>query len=102
MYGDISAEGLDFKVQVAAYKYPKNYRYPHLKGLGSVDQLKLDDGITRITIGGSFNTLGKAYEHNKKVIAAGQTDAFVTAIYKGKRVYLEQLEEMGIFPKKAP
>jgi hypothetical protein len=102
MYGDISAEGLDFKVQVAAYKFPKNYKYPHLRGLGSVDQLKLDDGITRITIGGGFNTLGKAYEHNKKVIAAGQTDAFVTAIYKGKRVYLEQLEEMGIFPKKAP
>lgn len=102
MYGDISAEGLEFKVQVAAFKYPKNYKYPHLKGLGNIEQLLLDDGITRITIGGTFNTLGTAYEHNKKVVHAGQTDAFVTALYKGKRVYLEQLEEMGIFPKKAP
>jgi len=28
-YGSISAEGLEFKVQVAAFKYPKNYTYKH-------------------------------------------------------------------------
>jgi hypothetical protein len=96
-YGDISAEGLDFRVQIAAYKFPKNYTYKHLKGLGKVDNLLLEDGITRITIGGVFNTIRKAFEHNKKVVIAGQTDAFVTALYKGKRVYLEDLEKMGIF-----
>ncbi len=96
-YGHISAEGLVFKVQIAAYKTPKNYKYAHLKGLGTVENLLLDDGITRITIGGEFKTLGDAYEHNKKVINRGQKDAFVTAIYKGKRVYLEDLEKMGIF-----
>lgn len=100
MYGDISAEGLQFRVQIAAYKYPKNYTYNHLKGLGDVENLLLDDGITRITIGGNFSTLGKAFEHNVKVIKAGQTDAFVTVIYKGKRIYLEDLEKMGIFVKK--
>ncbi len=99
-YGDISAEGLVFKVQIAAYKYPKNYNYDHLKGLGNVENLLLDDGITRITIGGDFSTLGTAFEHNKKVVMAGQSDAFVTVLYKGKRIYLEQLEEMGIFVKK--
>ena len=100
LYGDISAEGLTFRVQVAAYKYPKNYRYKHLDGLGAVEQLKLDDNITRITIGGDFKTLNTAFIHNIKVVMAGQKDAFVTAIYKGKRVYLEDLERMGIFPKK--
>lgn len=99
LYGDVSAEGLEFKVQIAAYKFPKNYKYDHLKGLGKVEQLLLGDGVTRITIGGAFKTLGKAWEHNKKVVRAGQTDAFVTAIYKGKRVFLEELEEMGIFKK---
>lgn len=99
-YGNISAEGLLFKVQIAAYKTPKNYIYKHLKGLGEIEQLLLDDGITRITIGGSFNTLQKAYELNKKVVARGQKDAFVTAIYNGKRVYLEDLEKMGIFVNK--
>jgi Tol biopolymer transport system component len=100
LYGDISAEGLEFKVQIAAYKYPKNYVYLHLKGLGAIENLILNDGITRITIGGAFNTLGKAYERCKKVIIAGQNDAFVTVIYKGKRIYLEDLEAMGIYVKK--
>ena len=100
LYGDISADGLEFKVQIAAYKYPKNYVYVHLKGLGTVENLILNDGITRITIGGAFNTLGKAYERCKKVIVAGQNDAFVTVIYKGKRIYLEELEAMGIYVKK--
>ncbi len=95
-YGEITAEGLVFKVQIAAYKYPKNYVYEHLKGLGEVDQFLLD-GITRITIGGDFKNLNTAWEHCKKVITAGQKDAFVTVLYKGKRVYLEDLETMGIF-----
>jgi hypothetical protein len=33
-----------------------------------------------------------------KVVAAGQKDAFVTAIYNGKRVYLEELEKLGLIP----
>lgn len=98
-YGDVTADGLVFKVQIAAYKYPKNYAYNHLKGLGKVDNFLLD-GITRITIGGDFQNLGSAWEHCKKVITAGQTDAFVTVLYQGKRVYLEDLEKMGIFVAK--
>ncbi|MBK6984115.1 MAG: PD40 domain-containing protein [Bacteroidetes bacterium] len=96
-YGDITAEGLLFKVQIAAYKIPKNYTYAHLKGLGAVENLLLDDGITRITIGGEFKTLKEAYEHNKKVVLKGQKDAFVTVLYNGKRIYLEDLEKMGVF-----
>jgi hypothetical protein len=99
-YGDATAQGLEFRVQIAAYKYPKNYSAKHLKGLGKIDNVLLDDGITRITIGGAFNTLRKAFEHNKKVVGAGQRDAFVTAIYKGKRIYLEQLTSMGILKPK--
>jgi len=96
-YGDIKAEGLVFRIQIAAFKFPKNYRYDHLKGLGVVENVLLDDGITRITIGGEFQSLSSAYEHNKKVVLRGQTDAFVTMIYKNKRIFLEDLEKMGIF-----
>ncbi|MBA3679649.1 MAG: PD40 domain-containing protein [Bacteroidetes bacterium] len=96
-YGKISAEGLEFKVQVAAYKTPKNFKYPHLKKLGKIEKLMLPDGLTRITINGKFKTLEAAWEHNKKVIKAGQEDAFVTALYKGERVQLQDLEKMGIF-----
>jgi hypothetical protein len=96
--GNLSKEGLEFKVQIAAYNLPKNYKYDHLKGLGSVEKLVLEDGITRFTIGGAFATLNEAIAHKDKVRAAGQTDAFVTAIYQGKRVYLEDLEKIGLIP----
>lgn len=96
-YGELTAEGLVFKVQIAAYRKPKNYKYRHLKGLGKVERLLLGDGITRITIGGNFKTLKSAYTHMKKVIIAGQGDAFLTVLYHGKRIYLEDLERLGIF-----
>ncbi len=94
--GNSTKEGLEFKVQIAAYNMPKNYKYDYLKGLGEVEKLLLDDGITRFTIGGSFKTLNEAIVHKEKVKAAGQKDAFVTAIYQRKRVYLEDLEKLGL------
>ena len=56
----------------------------------------MDDKITRFTIGGEFKTLNEANIHRDKVVAKGQDDAFVTAIYKGKRVYLQQLIDEGV------
>lgn len=99
-YPDISADSLDFRIQIAAFKNPKVYSFPHLKDCGKLENLLLEDGITRLTIGGSFKTLRAAYEHNKKVVIAGQNDAFVTVIYKRRRLALEELETMGIFKKK--
>jgi hypothetical protein len=97
-YGDVSAEGLEFKVQVAAYKYPKNYDYKMIKGLGALSKTMDATGkITLITVGPAYKTLREAWDLNKKAVTAGQKDAFVTAYYKGKRVYLEQLEKLGIF-----
>ena len=96
--GNSSKEGLEFKVQIAAYNMPKNYKYEYLKNMGKVEKLLLNDGITRFTIGGAFKTLNEAVAHKDKVRAAGQKDAFVTAIYNGKRVYLEELEKMGLIP----
>ncbi|MEI8136913.1 MAG: hypothetical protein WCH21_06270, partial [Bacteroidota bacterium] len=64
------------------------------------DNLLLADGITRITLGGKFKTIRKAYEHNKKVVVAGQNGAFVSVIYKGNRITLNDLETMGIFVTK--
>lgn len=98
-YPDVGADSLDFRVQIAAFKFPKAYDFPHLKDCGKLENLLLVDGVTRITIGGSFKTLRAAYQHNKKVVVAGQNDAFVTVIYKNKRITLEELETMGIFKK---
>lgn len=89
-------EGLTFRVQIAAYRFPKNYSGKHLSGLGKIEQLFLDDGICRITIGGDFYSMPEAKVHKDKVFKAGQTDVFITAIYKGKRVYLDDLYKMGL------
>lgn len=99
-YGDKKLDSLKFRVQIAAVKNPKNVSFPKLKNLGSIDYLLLDDGITRITVGPDFETLGEAFELNKKVVKAGQKDAFVTVLYKGKRLYLEQLDELNLFNDK--
>lgn len=98
-YGDISAPGLQFRVQIAAYKKPRNFNHAHLRKYGKIEKIKLNDGITRITIGGGFKTLNKAYILLKRIAASGQKDSFVTAIYKGKRVQLQELVTLGIYPK---
>lgn len=101
-YGDVTAEGLEFKVQVAAFKYPKNYDYKLVKGLGTISKTMDASGkVTLITVGPAFKTLREAWDLNKKAVNAGQKDAFVTAYYKGKRIYLEQLEKLGIFKAEA-
>lgn len=99
-YGDRSADGLEYMVQIAAYKYIKNYDFKKLKKIGKVTELNLNDGIIRVVIGGKFNTLNKAYELSQKVIKAGQKDAFVTVLYKGKRIFFEDLESQKIFSDK--
>jgi Tol biopolymer transport system component len=95
-YGGVSADDMEFRVQVAAVKNDKNVTLPNQKMLGKVEKLTLGDGFTRITVGGSFKTLAEALEHNKKVVKAGQKEGFIIALYKGKRVSYEELEKMGL------
>jgi tetratricopeptide (TPR) repeat protein len=95
--GNLTKEGLEYRVQIAAFKLPENYNFKRLKGLGKVDKIELEDGITRFTIGGAYKTLNEALNQKKMVRDAGQADAFVTIIYKGKRMYVADLEKMGLF-----
>lgn len=99
MYGDVSAAGLEFKVQIGAYRNARKSPYYNMKGIGKIEELLLPDGIVRLTAGGTYPTLRKAWQHNKKVVEKGVTDAFVTVLYNGKRMLLEELEEMGLFKK---
>lgn len=95
-YNAVTADEMEFKVQVAAVKNDRNAVLPNQKVLGKVEKLVLGDGFTRITVGGSFKTLGEAFEHNKKIVKAGQKEGFVIALYKGKRVPFEELEKLGL------
>jgi hypothetical protein len=89
-YGNAKAPGLIFHVQVAAYNFPDNYRYDFLRPIGNIDTRVLDDKITRFTMG-SFETLNEAEAYRQKIVAAGQTDAFVTAEMQGRRYTIRDL-----------
>ncbi|MBL4594001.1 MAG: PD40 domain-containing protein [Flavobacteriales bacterium] len=96
--GNSCAEGLEFKVQIAAYRFPKNYKWDHLKQYGDPLILDYPDEITRFTQG-SFNTLGLAEVLRQKIIKSGQADAWITPFYNGKRILLEDLFEVNFYGK---
>jgi hypothetical protein len=95
-YGTAKAPGLTYHVQVAAYNFPKNYSSVHLKKFGKLDKRILDDQITRFTLG-TFDTFAAAEAYRQEVIAAGQTDAFVTGEKEGKRYLIKELVELRFF-----
>lgn len=95
-YGDKEVEGLIYKVQVGAYNNPENFSYKHLISINEVEKTILDDGITRFTMG-SLSTLRAANTLKNKVVAKGQTDAFIILFINGKRTYLNEVIEQGLF-----
>lgn len=95
-YGDQTAEGLEFKVQVGAYTNAGNFNTKHLNELGKIDKALLTDGITRFTLG-KFTTLRAAKKLEQQAKAKGQEDAFVIMFIKGKRTYLDELINSNIF-----
>jgi hypothetical protein len=90
MAGDYCAEGLVFKVQIAAYRKPQNYKYDHLAQYGKPEIVDYPDGITRFTQL-QFKTIREAEVQRQKSIAKGQKDAWIVAFVNGKRYTLEEL-----------
>lgn len=90
MGGNVCAEGLVFKVQIAAYRHPENYKFDHLKEFGKPEIVNYPDGITRFTQL-QFTNLKEAEEARQKIMGKGQNDAWVTAFIDGKRYTLEEL-----------
>ena len=88
--GTTCAQGLVFKVQIAAYQFPQNYKYGHLKEFGTPEIINYPDGITRFTQL-QFATIKEAEIARQKIIAKGQTDAWITGFVNGKRYTLDEL-----------
>ena len=88
--GNYCSTGLVFKVQVAAYRQPKNYNYSHIIDLGKVESNIYPDGITRFTQL-EFTTIKDAEVHRQKAINKGQKDAWIVGFVNGKRYSLEEL-----------
>lgn len=88
--GKSCASGLEFRVQIAAYRFPKNYKWNHLKQYGEPVVKDYPDGITRFTQG-VYTTIAEAEVLRQKIIKSGQKDAWITPFYNGKRMLLEEL-----------
>ncbi len=89
--GQLKNEKIIYKVQIGAYRYPQNFKYTNVQQVyGNADVLNSDDGITRFTLK-EYSTIAEAEVFRQEMIQRGITDAWITAMYQGKRVTLEQL-----------
>ena len=97
--GNFCVDGLIFKVQIGAYRHPENFKYPQMKPYGPAQIIAYPDGITRFTLK-EFKTLREAEAFRQVCIRKGITDAWITAVYKGKRMLLTELIAVNFFGKK--
>lgn len=94
----ICAPNMIFKVQIAAYRHPENYKWDHLKEFGNPDIQNYPDGITRFTQQ-QFTSIHDAETLRQQIIAKGQKDAWITGFIDGKRFTLEELIMVDFFNK---
>ncbi len=95
-YGNKRLEGLCFKVQIGAYKFIDNFNYNAVSGLPVIIRETFNDYVTRFTMG-NFSTYNEAAKLQELVKQRDLKDAFVFAVYKGKRLYLNELIENNYF-----
>jgi len=99
VFGHITSPGLTFTVQVGAYNLSNTLKLAGNEELGKIEASTLSDGITRYTVG-KCNNLSQASILRDKIRQAGIEDAFIVAIYKGKRVLIKELLDNNFFLKK--
>ncbi|PCH94885.1 MAG: hypothetical protein COB85_05155 [Bacteroidetes bacterium] len=84
-YGDCTADGLIFQVQIGAYYTPDNFNYSYFNELGNVTTQLLKDGITRFVVG-RYRKMNEAEALRNKAVKIGDRDAFIVIYYKGDRM----------------
>jgi len=94
----VACSKIEFKVQIAAYRKPENYKWDHLASFGTPEKTPYPDGITRFTQG-KFTTITDAEKLRQKAIAKGQKDAWIVGFIDGKRYTLEELIMVDFFNK---
>ncbi len=81
-----SPEDVHLRVQVGAYRNPRQGLFRNLKGLGKIEK-EYTNGMTKFLIG-DFTDLSIAESLRKKAHDRGVTDAFVAVYVKDRRVAL--------------
>lgn len=89
--GTFNCNDFVFKVQIGAYRFPKNFKYDKVAAKHGPAEIKeYPDGITRFTMK-SFKNIAEAEVFRQEMIKMGIKDAWITAEYKGERKLLEEL-----------
>jgi Tol biopolymer transport system component len=97
-YGTVTIANLKYLVQVGAYRHPENYKSDKIKSLCSTKQSGvIMTDVNLIIADKEFDTWKEADTFLNQVRGAGQKDAFLTANYNGKRYYLKDLAELGVW-----
>jgi type IX secretion system PorP/SprF family membrane protein len=86
-FDDYCAEGLYFKVQVAAYPANRDFNYRPLLEFGQPEIKTYPDGLKRYTLGG-FTNIKEAEKLRQQLIAKGVKDAWIVLFLNGKRLTL--------------
>lgn len=99
--GGLCVDGLTFRVQIGAYRKPQNFRHKNLDPLEPPAAIVLPypDGITRFTMR-DFRSIKDAEIFRQECIRLGTRDAWITAVYKGQRMLLQELIANNFFNKK--
>lgn len=89
--------GVIFKVQLGAFRNP--IPVEHFIGLSPMTAEKLNNGITRYTVG-IFYEIESARNARSQVRNLGYNDAFIVAFLNGKRIPLNQaIGSLGVDPQ---
>jgi hypothetical protein len=96
-YGEKTYPEVVFRIQLAAYREPNKAQKSYLSQFGKLDKEELADGITRFVLKDKMKTLNEARNKKQMILNAGAKNALILAYYKGKRYYLTQLWDLGIF-----
>lgn len=89
------SEELEFRIQLMASEQPVKLKSKNFNGLENVEEEKVD-GIFKYTVG-RFSNFEKAISKQREIRSEAYKDAYIIAVYKGKRISLP--EAMDILKK---
>lgn len=96
--GNYCSQGVEFKVQIGAYRHPENFKTGKIANYGKIESTQSGDGITRFTQR-TFNTIKEAEKLRQKLIAKGIKDAWIVVFINGTRYTLEEFIAGDFQPK---
>ena len=85
-------EGLIYRIQLAAFRNPKDFSF--FKGLGPISIYRAEDSDINFYYAGMFRSREDAVQALVKVKQKGFNDAFIISLMDGSRISLEKAEQL--------